>query len=77
MLISAIFTSSMNKIVKIQEWLHPPFDSDKKRIQEGGIGLFEDDCPSRKSWKKAIDCVASLTRIANVKDIARTNRLLP
>lgn len=54
MLISAIFTSSMNKIVKIQEWLHPPFDSDKKRIQEGGIGLFEDDCPSRKSWKKAI-----------------------
>ncbi|MBM56251.1 MAG: hypothetical protein CMB32_06820 [Euryarchaeota archaeon] len=44
----------MNKNVKIQKWLHPPFNSEKKRIQEGGIGLFVEDCPSRKSWKKAI-----------------------
>lgn len=43
----------MSNIKKIIEWKFPPFDVAKKRLQEAGIGLF-DDLPSRKSWKKAI-----------------------
>ena len=44
---------SMSNIKQIIEWEFPPFDVSKKRLQEAGIGLF-DDLPSRKSWKKAI-----------------------
>lgn len=43
----------MSKKIQIQEWKFPPFDSGKKRLQEAGIGIF-DEIPSRKSWKKAI-----------------------
>ena len=43
----------MSNIKQIIEWEFPPFDVSKKRLQEAGIGLF-DDLPSRKSWKKAI-----------------------
>ena len=35
------------------KWHFPPFDSDKKRLQEAAINLF-DELPSRKAVKKAI-----------------------
>jgi len=43
----------MSKKLHIQEWKFPPYDSSKKRLQEAGVGIF-DNIQSRKSWKKAI-----------------------
>ena len=44
----------MRKKFQIKEWKFPPYDSSKKRLQEAGVGIF-DDIQSRKSWKKAIN----------------------
>lgn len=37
----------------LTKWHFPPYESDKKRLQEAAINLF-DELPSRKSVKKAI-----------------------
>ena len=65
--------------INVSEWTFPPFDSDKKRLQEAAVNLF-DELPSRKSVKKAIKdgkivevSEDNLDKFYNAKEVLNAN----
>ena len=53
----------------IKKWLFPPFEIEKKRLQEAAINVFE-ELPSRKSVKSTI--LSGLIRVNDKVGITST-----